>query len=196
MDTNQQVAAATAGAAEVDIGDTSAVDIERAFTDAQVRLYRVEGIVSAFLEGVGLNLNVENPVLVVDAEGQTIGTARVFFQEGQGVVAEALIQYGCPERLDIEEGLSLYFHPESSVNFLHGTDEEHNPTSIVINARLEALEAGATEEATQDIIRARLAKAAETRAKVVPYILVSVRKLLLSSDPGAHGRVRSVPEEE
>jgi hypothetical protein len=175
----------TAGAAEVTVGDTTGVDIERAFTDEQVRLFRVRGVVLSFPERMGLNLDVENPVVVVDAGGKTIGTARVLIEDGpgsRGIVADALIQYGCPERLDIEEGLPLYFHPESSVNYLYGTDDEHNATSILIDARLEALKAGADEAATQDIIRARLAKAAETKARVIPYTLVRVTKLLLSAD--------------
>jgi len=164
------------GVADVDIGDTGTVEVERAFTDAQVRLFYVKGTVARFPGVAGVDLDVENPVQLIDVDGKTIGTARVLVAEDrQGLVAEGIFQYGCPERLDLEGGVSLFYNPEMSVKHLYGQPEENDLVAMVLKAH-------AADGATPETIAAEVAKP-RARGKLQTYVLAKVTRVMLGYDP-------------
>lgn len=97
---------------------------ERIITDTDARLFSVKGLAHRFPDTLPYILAVENPVKVLSADGKPMGFATVFPVEGGGIMAEALFEYSCPERLSIEAGLKLFFQPEMRVEFEYKKDGE------------------------------------------------------------------------
>ncbi len=88
--------------------------MDATYTDDQVRLFCVRGFVQRFPKGTPVSLLVDNPVRVYDAEGHQLGFARVHFgfdTDEDSLMATGYLRYDCPERLDIEAGVGLYWHP-------------------------------------------------------------------------------------
>jgi hypothetical protein len=163
------------GVADVNIGDQDTTEVDRVFSDDQVRLFYIRGQVARFPGAAGVSLDVENPVQLLDSDGKTIGTARVLVaDDGQGLVAESIFQYACPERLDLEQGRSLFYHPEMSVKHLYGTPEENNFAAIVVKAHL-------AEGATPETIAAEVNRQ-RPRVKLQTFVLAKVTRVMLSPE--------------
>jgi hypothetical protein len=145
-----------------------AAAVEKTFSDAETRLFAIRGEVVRFATAPLGQLQVENPVVLEDALGKVIGSARLASDGVNSIYAEALFQYGCPERLSIEAGAKLYFHADMDQHFLYldraGLDKVRVPAEFVLPA-------------------------GKTR---VPFVVVSVWKLVLSEDPRVDANVSPV----
>lgn len=138
----------TAGVAQVDLGDTSPSAVDAVYTDADTKLFAIRGVICKFPEDVKVALHAENPVPLLSSDGKFIGSARVLPGEEGVIIAEGLFQYGCPERLSIEMGISHYFHPEMSENFIYSRPVTfERPTGVLVSVRRLVLSADARTDA-------------------------------------------------
>jgi hypothetical protein len=159
----------TAGVAEVDLGDTREPPIGAVFTDADVRLFGLRGQVCKLPKGVHFGLKVENPVPLLDTEGKTIGSARVTCDVDGNIMADGLVQYGCPERLSIETGIPHFFVPEMAQTFLYLLPADLEKFGIPITSELNT--------SPGSVVKPLPAP------KRTTFIVVHITRLALSSDP-------------
>jgi len=138
--------------------------VVKKFTDADTRLFSIKGVVARFQPEVHYGLQVENPVPLLDTDGKVIGSARVLAEAGT-ILAEGLCQYGCPERLSIETGIPHFFHPQMQQTFLYVKPSDFAQFGIDVQP-----------EGT----------------KQVPFIVVTVAKLMLSTSPRTDAGVEPV----
>lgn len=164
-----------------DIKRPTAVDA--AFSDDQVRLFSVRGLIHRFPPGVEYNLKVENPVPLYNVDGKPLGFARVFPVEGGGIMAEALLEYSCPERLSIETDQKLFYHEEANVEYFRAPVHKPFPKELL----------GTTLPGVGLVTEAHL------NPKMRPVVVIEVRKLMLCEEPRLDADIApvvQVPEEQ
>lgn len=82
------------------------------YIDDDVKLWRFQSVVLHRLEGE-TEYRVRNPIPVT-AGGKLVGFASIFCEYGR-LIADVAVDYGLPERLDVENGKKLYTLPRVEI---------------------------------------------------------------------------------
>jgi hypothetical protein len=82
-----------------------------ALTEEQAKIYRTKGVILTFVGQLKFcALKVEG-IIPVYSDGRVIGCLGEVVTEGESVVAEMILDYSTPERLEIQNGDSLWAEP-------------------------------------------------------------------------------------
>lgn len=103
--------------------DSQSTEIDRVFTDSEVRLLRIRATLlelsPTWYDPHNTRIQLENPLPIRSEDGRLLGYASVSM-EGSRLVADMSIDYATPERLTIQNGSPpLYAVPVGEVKFAH-----------------------------------------------------------------------------